>query len=238
MVASKRPGCFQVSRKSPFKNGDEEEMPSTTPLAPRTFMRNILLIALVLSCAACGSKQYNSRQNLAEASKSAEDISAAFEPSSPFLHFNTPSYCALPVPGMVSGSGNPFDLAKTPGSKGQQQLIALAFSQIGTLYRPGGTEPSTGFDCSGFTSWVYSKLGVNLPRSSREQFHEGKVIPKSQLRKGDLVFFGNKKRITHVGIYLEDDKFIHSSSSGDTVKISSLNDPTWVRKFTGARRVF
>jgi len=85
---------------------------------------------------------------------------------------------------------------------------------------------------------VFNKLGVNLPRSSREQFQEGKVIPKSQLKKGDLVFFGSKKRITHVGIYLEDNKFIHSSSSGDTVKISSLDEPTWERKYSGARRVF
>lgn len=210
----------------------------TTPLAPWMTVRNLFVIAILLSTTACGSKQYSSRQNLAENQKPAEEITAAFEPTSPFLHFNTPSYCTLPVPDVVAGTKNPFEFSGLSGTPSQQRLTALAFSQIGTLYRAGGVEPATGFDCSGFTTWVYSKLGVNLPRSSREQFQEGKVIDKSQLRKGDLVFFGSKKRITHVGIYLEDNKFIHSSSSGDTVKISSLDDPTWLRKYTGARRVF
>ncbi|GFK95025.1 Murein DD-endopeptidase MepH [Fundidesulfovibrio magnetotacticus] len=212
-------------------------MLGTTPLAPWMTVRNLFVFAILLATTACGSKQYSSRQNLADTEKSTASIAEAFEPTSPFLHFSNGQFCTLPVPGAISGASNPFELS-FKGPKNQQQLVALAFSQIGTLYRPGGVEPGTGFDCSGFTTWVYGKLGVNLPRSSREQFQEGKVIPKSQLKKGDLVFFGNKKRITHVGIYLEDNKFIHSSSSGDTVKISSLDEPTWERKYTGARRVF
>ncbi len=213
-------------------------MLGTTPLAPWMTARTLVVLAILLTTTACGSKQFNSRQNLADTTKASDEIASAFEPASPFLHFNNDNYCALPMPGVVSGSKNPFELSGLSGTPSHQRLVALAFSQIGTLYRPGGTEPATGFDCSGFTTWVYSKLGVNLPRSSREQFHEGKVVAKSQLRKGDLVFFGNKKRITHVGIYLEDNKFIHSSSSGDTVKISSLDEPVWMRKYTGARRVF
>jgi len=215
-------------------------MLSTTPLAPWMTVRNMLVLAILLTTTACGSKQYTSRQNIAESDKSTAataSLAESFEPTSPFLHFSSGQFCALPVPGVISGASNPFELSFT-GPKNQQQLVALAFSQIGTLYRSGGIEPATGFDCSGFTSWVFNKLGVNLPRSSREQFQEGKVIPKSQLKKGDLVFFGSKKRITHVGIYLEDNKFIHSSSSGDTVKISSLDEPTWERKYSGARRVF
>lgn len=210
----------------------------TTPLAPWMTMRVLIVCALLMATTACGSKQYSSRQNIADTQQPSENLTASFEPASPFLHFSGNNYCALPVPGVVAGSKNPFELSGLTGTATHQRLVALAFSQIGTLYRAGGTEPGTGFDCSGFTTWVYSKLGVNLPRSSREQFMEGKVIAKSQLKKGDLVFFGSKKRITHVGIYLEDNKFIHSSSSGDTVKISSLDEPTWERKFTGARRVF
>lgn len=221
-----------------FIKGDEEEMHRTTPLAPWTTMRTVIVLAILLITTACGSKQYSNKQNLAENPQTAENIAASFEPTSPFLHFNNNNYCTLPVPSVVAGSKNPFELSGLTGTTTHQRLVALSFSQIGTLYRAGGTEPATGFDCSGFTTWVYSKLGINLPRSSREQFQEGKVIAKSQLRKGDLVFFGNKKRITHVGIYLEDNKFIHSSSSGDTVKISSLDEPTWERKYTGARRVF
>ncbi|WP_243310563.1 C40 family peptidase [Fundidesulfovibrio agrisoli] len=213
-------------------------MPRTTPLAPWMSVRTLLVFAILLTTTACGSKQYSTKQVLADETNSTESIAASFEPASPFLRMGGNQFCTLPVPSVVAGTKNPFDLVSMSGSTTNQRLLALAFSQIGTLYRPGGTEPSTGFDCSGFTTWVYSKLGVNLPRSSREQFQEGKVIAKSQLRKGDLVFFGNKHRITHVGIYLEDNKFIHSSSSGDTVKISSLDEPTWERKYTGARRVF
>jgi len=213
-------------------------MPSTTPLAPWMTARTLLVLAILLTTTACGSKQYSTKQTLADDATNPESIAASFEPASPFLRLSGNQFCTLPVPNVVAGTKNPFDLVSMSGSTTNQRLLALAFSQIGTLYRPGGTEPATGFDCSGFTTWVYSKLGVNLPRSSREQFQEGKVIAKSQLRKGDLVFFGNKHRITHVGIYLEDNKFIHSSSSGDTVKISSLDDPTWERKYTGARRVF
>ncbi len=137
-------------------------------------------------------------------------------------------------------SENLFALVSVNTKKGGvfDRMLKTAYTQIGTRYRAGGTSPVSGFDCSGFTTWVYSKLGINLPRSSREQIKEGKVIAKSQLRKGDLVFFGNQKRITHVGIYLEDNKFIHSSSSGDTVKISSLDEPIWEKKYTGARRIF
>lgn len=216
----------------------------TTPLAPWMTVRTMIVLAILMSTTACGSKQYTTKQNLAETPSSSETVTASFEPTSPFLRFSNTNgssaanYCTLPVPNLVAGSKNPFDLSGLTGTTTHQRLVTLAFTQIGTLYRPGGVEPGTGFDCSGFTSWVYSKVGVNLPRSSREQFQEGKVVAKSQLRKGDLVFFGNKKRITHVGIYLEDNKFIHSSSSGDTVKISSLDEPTWERKYTGARRVF
>lgn len=210
-------------------------------------VRNLLVFAILLTTTACGSKQYTTQQNLADSQQPPaladsqhpdQNVAASFEPASPFLHFSGNNFCSLPVPSVVAGTKNPFELSGLAGTTTNQRLLALAFSQIGTLYRPGGTEPLTGFDCSGFTTWVYSKLGINLPRSSREQFQEGKVIAKSQLRKGDLVFFGNKKHITHVGIYLEDNKFIHSSSSGDTVKISSLDDPIWERKYSGARRVF
>lgn len=210
-------------------------MHRTTPLAPPMTVRNLLVFAILLMTTACGSKQFTARQTPATAPENTESI-ATFEPSSPFLQTGgMGQFCTLPADKLVGK--NPF-MDRDFSSPSTQRLLALAFSQIGTLYRPGGTEPATGFDCSGFTTWVYSKLGVSLPRSSREQFQEGKVIAKAQLRKGDLVFFGNKKHITHVGIYLEDNKFIHSSSSGDTVKISSLDEPAWERKYTGARRVF
>lgn len=135
-----------------------------------------------------------------------------------------------PVPGtqMEFGDGN-----------AAYKLVSFAMSQLGTRYRRGGEDPATGFDCSGFTSWAFSALGVDLPRTSQSQFLEGRKVAKSQLQTGDLVFFKRKKRrISHVGIYLENGKFIHSSSPGDTVKISRLDEPVWSRQWAGARRVF
>jgi len=199
-------------------------------------IRNILVAAIMLATAACGATRHHAQNDIqgdqSASQETASSDSLVFHPSSPFLHFDGQDACLTT---QASGAAkNPFDLSAV--SPEDKRLMALAFSQIGTLYRPGGTAPSTGFDCSGFTSWVFSKLGVCLPRSSREQFCAGRGVSKGQLRKGDLVFFGNKRHITHVGIYLEDHKFIHSSSSGDTVKISSLDEPTWQNKFAGARR--
>ena len=208
-------------------------------LAPtlRLAMRALVVCSFLLA-AACGSKQYSTRQILAEDQPApggrspAERLWGTFKPASPFLHCAGSISCPPVATGWTGGVPKPFEPA------GSRRLIALAFSQIGTLYRPGGTEPRTGFDCSGFTTWLYGKVGVNLPRNSGEQFRTGKEVDKSHLCKGDLVFFGSKKHITHVGIYLDDHMFIHSSSSGDTVKISSLDAPAWEDKYTGARRVF
>lgn len=119
------------------------------------------------------------------------------------------------------------------------RMVNVAMSQIGTRYRRGGIAPETGFDCSGFTTWVFTSLGVSLPRTSQSQFLEGAKVARSELKTGDLVFFKRKKRrISHVGIYLDDGKFIHSSSTGDTVKISDLDSPVWRKQWAGARRVF
>jgi cell wall-associated NlpC family hydrolase len=133
-------------------------------------------------------------------------------------------FCAVPSYGKTGNT--PYD-----------RLTKTAFTQLGKYYRSGGTDPGTGFDCSGFTSWVFASNGINIPRSSREQFLEGKVIERSQLQTGDLVFFRKKKTISHVGIYLENGQFIHSSRRGDTVKISSLSEPTWDKQYAGGRRI-
>jgi cell wall-associated NlpC family hydrolase len=204
----------------------------------RVALRTMAVCSFLLATAACGSKQYSTRQTLADnppapgGRSAAERLLVTFEPASPFLRFGGSISCPPVDPGRAGGVRNPFEPADS------RRLIALAFSQIGTLYRPGGAEPRTGFDCSGFTTWLFGKVGVNLPRNSGKQFHTGREVDKSRLRKGDLVFFGNGNHITHVGIYLEGHKFIHCSSSGDTVKISSLDAPVWEAQYSGARRVF
>lgn len=109
---------------------------------------------------------------------------------------------------------------------------------LGTKYRFGGTT-KRGIDCSGFTQSVMKKHGKKIPRTARAQASIGKHIPKSELKKGDLVFFKNtyKKGISHVGIYLGNNKFIHASSGAKKVTISNINKKYYRKHYAGARRV-
>ena len=97
-----------------------------------------------------------------------------------------------------------------------------------------------GFDCSGLTYYNFGTMGINLPRTANEQFHCGTPVARSELKKGDLVFFATKRGrpnfASHVGIYIGDGKFEHASSAKRRVTISSLNDKYYSSHFIGARR--
>jgi LysM repeat protein len=114
-------------------------------------------------------------------------------------------------------------------------ILKTAFSQYGVPYRYGGSSPETGFDCSGFVSWVYKQYGVDLPRSSRAMMTAGTPIEKADLRPGDLVFFNYG--YSHVGIYTGNDKYIHSPRTGKSIEESDLNGRGRKEHYVGARRV-
>lgn len=121
-------------------------------------------------------------------------------------------------------------------SRNVASLVTYSMQFIGTPYASGGSSPA-GFDCSGFTSYVYSNYGVSLPRTAAGQAGVGVEVSRSDLVPGDLVFFNTFGGISHVGIYVGDNSFIHSTVPGDTVKISSMSSSYYSSRYVCARRV-
>lgn len=116
-----------------------------------------------------------------------------------------------------------------------KRLLGIASQYEGVPYVFGGTSPS-GFDCSGFTRYVYSAVGVDLPRMADEQYGIGNDVSMSNLAPGDLVFFSTYTAgVSHVGIYIGDNQFINASSDG--VSVASLNSSYWSSHYVGAKRV-
>lgn len=101
-------------------------------------------------------------------------------------------------------------------------VVAYATNFLGTPYLWGGTSPSTGFDCSGFTQYVYRHFGIYLGRTTYDQIQDGVGVSRDELQPGDLVFFGEGGNPTHMGMYVGNGAFIHAPHTGDVVKISPL----------------
>jgi cell wall-associated NlpC family hydrolase len=143
----------------------------------------------------------------------------------------------LPDPQTRPRSGRP-GYRTTPGSvKLGLQAAELAREQMGKQYQWGAAGPDQ-FDCSGLTHYVFSKLGVSLPRVSRDQARAGQEIGRSELQAGDLVFFNTAgSYINHVGIYLDNGDFVHAPRRHMPVRTDSLNDSWWRQRFRAARRM-
>lgn len=124
------------------------------------------------------------------------------------------------------------------GTSGEA-VVEYAKQFLGYKYVSGGASPSTGFDCSGFTSYVYKQFGVSLYRTSRDQIKNGVAVEKSNLQPGDIVVFNNDANtsIGHVGIYIGSGNFIHAANPSDGVKITSLSSSYYATRYVGARRV-
>jgi cell wall-associated NlpC family hydrolase len=122
-----------------------------------------------------------------------------------------------------------------------QSLLKRALTLMGTPYRWGGNSPDSGFDCSGLVGYVFqTALGIELPRVSREMAAKADaelIKNREDLKQGDLVFFGPKGRVNHVGIYVGEGRFLHSPSRGKDVRVDSLTTGYWGNRFLQARRV-
>ncbi len=118
------------------------------------------------------------------------------------------------------------------------QLVQAGFNFLGVRYKYSGTSEKSGFDCSGLVKTLFLKFDIDLPRSSREQFRQGEKVDRNELQAGDLVFFSSGgKQVTHVGIYIGDNKFLHAARKARQVIISDLNKIWYNMRYLGARRI-
>ncbi len=120
------------------------------------------------------------------------------------------------------------------------EMVVSAMNFLGVRYRRGGNNAETGFDCSGFTRYVFeNSLGLVLPRRADQQAKDAGLlaVKKDELKPGDLVFFNTMRRaFSHVGIYVGEGKFIHAPRSGAQVRIEDMSTRYWAKRFNGARR--
>jgi cell wall-associated NlpC family hydrolase len=137
---------------------------------------------------------------------------------------------APPVIGATAETPEGATVAPPPTHGG---VVGVAMQYLGIPYRWGGGDPS-GFDCSGFTSYVYAQVGVSLPHYTGAQWSMGVAVSRDELAPGDLVFFNG---LGHVGLYIGGGQFVHSPHTGDVVKISSLSEGWYASTYMGARRI-
>lgn len=128
------------------------------------------------------------------------------------------------------------ETTSVPASSNGSAIVATAKKYLGYKYVYGGSSPSTGFDCSGFTSYVFKQHGITLSRTSAGQYSNGVAVSRSNLQPGDLVMFG-KSSITHVAIYIGGGQIIHASTPSTGVRIDSLSTGYYSNNYYGARRV-
>lgn len=170
----------------------------------------------------------------------AAEATAASRPARSFFSTNTNSVATASAPSSKAAAtiDSTASQSKTNYAPAQHLLVS-ALGLIGIRYQWGGTSPESGFDCSGFVQYVFkNSLKIALPRSAMSMSKIGDPIKKDELKPGDLVFFNTLRReFSHVGIYVGDDRFIHSPSKGRSVEVVSLNDKYWTAHFNGARRV-
>ena len=138
------------------------------------------------------------------------------------------------------GLGDDGYAEATPLSMRSNDVLMRAIGLVGTPYRYGGNSPEGGFDCSGLVGFVFrDAAGLALPRSTRELIDiSAPTVERDELQPGDLVYFNPAGgRVSHIGIYVGEGRFVHAPSRGGTVRLDALGSDYWNRHFVGAKRV-
>ena len=142
-----------------------------------------------------------------------------------------------PIPPPIATPTRLADTTPAPSRITIDTLTADALALLGRPYRSGGIDPS-GFDCSGFTQYVFGQRGIALPREVREQFALGQTVKADDIAAGDLIFFSTVARgPSHVAIALDADQFIHAPNSSGVVRVEHLSSTYWSRRLIGVRRM-
>ena len=116
-------------------------------------------------------------------------------------------------------------------------IAEVAMGMVGTRYLYGGTDPAQGFDCSGLVYYAYGQAGYRVPRTSQELFRTVRKIAVGKADPGDLMFFQDQAKLSHVGIYLGDGLFVHAPASGENVAIASLDSPYYRQHLVAVGRL-
>lgn len=140
----------------------------------------------------------------------------------------------------VARPDRPPAKAAARGDKDMGAIAARTAERfVGIPYRWGGENVVDGMDCSGFVRAVYNLCGLSIPRTSRDQYKAGESVAKEELQDGDLVFFGSSEdAINHVGIYVGNGRFVHAPRRGEEIRVTSVDESYFEKRFVGARRYF
>jgi len=145
--------------------------------------------------------------------------------------------CVLALLTTACATSHPRGAVFRPLPPPAETIASTALNLRGIPYRNGGSDPN-GFDCSGFTQYVFARHGIALPRAVEEQYQVGKNVKPRDLESGDLVFFKTVSRgPSHVGIVIGEDQFVHAPSSKGVVRVEHLSTEYWSKRFLAARRI-
>jgi cell wall-associated NlpC family hydrolase len=135
-----------------------------------------------------------------------------------------------------AGQAESYQFSVALSAETARRVAEIASSLVGSPYRYGGRGPEA-FDCSGLVYYSYRSAGLSVPRTSAQQFEAATLITLDQARAGDLLFFRYQRKVSHVGIYLGDRRFVHAPSNGKPVSVASLADAHYRDRFVGAGRI-